>query len=211
VQIASLSRFARALFVCSLLATGLLIVGCDSGGSNSSNSSNGIEIGEPPDKITDGRIAFTGRSDPSNSSQEIYTIGTSGELNRVTNNDISDTQPTWSPDGNRIAFIREGEIHTIKPDGSDLKQVTDDGAGAPAWSPDGSRIAFESFRDGEAEDDIYTIKPDGSDLKQVTDDLMGVMTIFQRGRRMAAALRLPVFARGTLLLRYTPSIQTDRI
>jgi len=35
VEIVSLPRFARAFFACSLLATGLLIVGCDSGGSSS--------------------------------------------------------------------------------------------------------------------------------------------------------------------------------
>jgi Tol biopolymer transport system component len=47
--------------------------------------------------------------------------------------------PTWSV-RNRIAFVREGVIYTIKPDGTALRRLR---SGAePSWSPDGRRLVF---------------------------------------------------------------------
>src|SRR4029450_3651786 len=54
----------------------------------------------------------------------------------------------WSPDGSRLAFYsnRGGvqQIWSVRPDGSDLRQLTDhreSGVLWPVWSPDGTRIA----------------------------------------------------------------------
>jgi TolB protein len=76
--------------------------------------------------------------------------------------------PVWSPDGSRLAFFLtdnddlNGQIFVINPDGSGLRQITDDGDNRwPAWSPDGSRIAF--VRNGL----LHTMAPDGSDLQEV--------------------------------------------
>lgn len=72
----------------------------------------------------------------------------------------------------RIAFVSQGdgngEIYTMKGDGSDLRNLTNDLAddSAPAWSPDGSRIAFVSDRDGNFE--IYTMGVDGSNVVRLT-------------------------------------------
>jgi WD40 repeat protein len=60
------------------------------------------------------------------------------------------TQPTWSPDGSRIAFngwIGRGRgLYTVNRDGSDpttlLGPVPGIGTFDPAWSPDGSTIAY---------------------------------------------------------------------
>ena len=60
------------------------------------------------------------------------------------------------------------EIFTSRPDGSDLKQLTDNGAynAESTVSPDGSRIIFTSTRDGDI--DLYTMKTDGTDVHRLT-------------------------------------------
>ena len=86
----------------------------------------------------------------------------------------------WSPDGERIAFVGQGNppgIYTIGIDGSALTWISDAASG-PAWSPDGRRIAVvvppgEGERiydtDGneyprvDVELALYTFAADGSD------------------------------------------------
>ena len=64
--------------------------------------------------------------------------------------------------------IPDFDIYTSKPDGSDLRRLTDSrGYDAEATlSPDGSRIVFTSTRDGDL--DIYTMNVDGSDVRRLT-------------------------------------------
>jgi Tol biopolymer transport system component len=77
--------------------------------------------------------------------------------------------PSWSPSGARIAFIKDGDLHTIKTDGTGLRHVEatpriyED---SPAWSPDGTRIAFYKYnRDYLG---IFTVRPDGTGLRSLT-------------------------------------------
>src|ERR687887_426940 len=61
---------------------------------------------------------------------------------------ISD--PQWSPDGRRLAFVRDDAIWVIEADGSRESKATGHPAGTsmPRWSPDGHRLAFVSRRRG---------------------------------------------------------------
>ena len=98
--------------------------------------------------------------------------------------------PRPSPDGQWLAFsggTKASDIFVSHPDGSEVKQLTTDGARNqdPRWSPDGSRLAFDSNRGGPY--NIWTINRDGSNLRRLTDSTSG----FQRavfspdGARMA--------------------------
>lgn len=60
------------------------------------------------------------------------------------------------------------EIYTAKPDGSDLRQLTSNGAynAESTLSPDGSRIVFTSTRDGDIE--LYSMRTDGTDVRRLT-------------------------------------------
>jgi len=78
-------------------------------------------------------------------------------------------QPTWSPDGTRIAYVKGDDIFVMNADGSGQARLTDHPASDryPHWSPDGSKIVFDTNRDGNYE--IYVMNPDGSDQVNLTN------------------------------------------
>ncbi|MDH6554550.1 serine hydrolase [Streptomyces sp. SAI-041] len=78
----------------------------------------------------------------------LWTVPTdSGAARRLTSGP-ADTAPAWSPDGDRIAFLRGGngpaQLWLLPTAGGEPEPVTELplGAGAPVWSPDGTAIAF---------------------------------------------------------------------
>jgi Tol biopolymer transport system component len=72
--------------------------------------------------------------------------------------------PTLSPDGNQVAFARNGDIFVKQVDGEALVQLTSSplAESAPAWSPDGRQIAFR--RGGEG---IFVISPLGGGERKI--------------------------------------------
>ncbi|MCY3547210.1 MAG: amidohydrolase family protein [Gemmatimonadetes bacterium] len=82
-------------------------------------------------------------------------------------------QPSWSPDGARVAFQAywDGNYHvwSVAPDGSALRQHTRGPYDhrEPHWSPDGDRIAFSSDRMGSY--DIWMLAVDGGAVTRMTE------------------------------------------
>ena len=85
-----------------------------------------------------------------------------------------ETGPTFSPDGDQVAFMWNGEkgdnpdIYIKMVGSTETRRLTTDPAqdGAPSWSPDGRQIAFVRSRPGEAAGTIHLISPlGGSDRK----------------------------------------------
>lgn len=67
--------------------------------------------------------------------------------------------PSWSPDGARIAFQREGVVYVVGADGMGEARVAD--GEHPAWAPDGRRIALTNAQG------IAVVDVDGSGLRLV--------------------------------------------
>jgi eukaryotic-like serine/threonine-protein kinase len=76
------------------------------------------------------------------------------KLQRITGEAGLQIQPSWSPDGEFVAYAsdRNGNMdNVIQPvSGGAVRQITNDPADdyAPAWSPNGDLLAFRSDRRG---------------------------------------------------------------
>lgn len=71
----------------------------------------------------------------------------------------------WAPDGRRLVFASEGDLFTIRSDGSRLRRLTRSPGVADAfagWSPDASKIAW--LRSGN----VHVMSPDGREQTRVT-------------------------------------------
>src|ERR1700730_10949312 len=102
----------------------------------------------------------------------------------------NDNFPVWSPLGDRIGFTRDTggensyEIFTIRPDGTDLKQLTHSPGNDAhcAWSPDAKYIGFSSSRLGFRDEtplydgspqpyaELFVMNADGSNQRPITSD-----------------------------------------
>jgi dipeptidyl aminopeptidase/acylaminoacyl peptidase len=90
-------------------------------------------------------------------------------------NALLGTDPSWSPDGKSIAFVRNDTsafhyIYIAPMDGSpETRLATPGEAWNPAWAPDGERIAFECSR-SKGMSEICTINKDGTGFVQLTNN-----------------------------------------
>jgi Tol biopolymer transport system component len=123
-----------------------------------------------------GKIAFvTNRNGPPG---EIYVMNPDGSgQQNITNSPASETRPAFSPDGKKIAFVKDFKgISVMNPDGTGLAQILDgasSGLGSitsfPDWSPDGKKIVFNAIPKGSPDGaDIYSINVDGTGLTRLT-------------------------------------------
>jgi len=92
-----------------------------------------------------------------NSEIFIANIDGNNEIN-ISNNAAFDGWPIWSPDGKQIAFAsnrtgpaRTGQIWLMKPDGSDLQQLSHGpwSHAQPAWAFDGQSIYAYQLKETE--------------------------------------------------------------
>ncbi|MFK7846453.1 MAG: BamA/TamA family outer membrane protein [Rhodothermales bacterium] len=112
----------------------------------------------------DGRLAFVTKSGENNSIH-IYDLEGDYLQGSFQFSDLMAIySPTWSPDGERIAFssIDRGgfsDLYIFTLESGVLEKLTDDiyDERDPAWSPDGNRIVFSSDRTGAGKDGAYNL------------------------------------------------------
>jgi hypothetical protein len=140
-----------------------------------------------------GRVRLTSGSQPAWSSSggdivftragDLWRIRADGTGEaRLTDDPGQESDPEWSPDGARIAFIstQDGnpEVYTMRASGTDWRRVTNDPAteAAPQWSPDGTRLLFHRGNN------TFLVNPDGSGL--LTTGIFGEGSWSPDGRRL---------------------------
>lgn len=137
--------------------------------SSPESLANGNLVSSDPTALsqqTEPILAFTARRE--SASFNIYTISTNDvEWTRVTSSTLNDEAPSWSPDGEWLAFYRgEGTTFDIYKarvdDGTEVRLTNTTDNLFPDWSPDGQTIAFERGFD------IWVMKSDGSQQKRLT-------------------------------------------
>lgn len=112
--------------------------------------------------------------------QEIYSIRRDGtRIKRLTNDPAPDHSPVMSPDGSKIAFVRElganrQNILVMNADGTNVVNISRSNFNdiQPSWAPDGTRLVFASDRDARFGPgtylEVYTMNADGSGVQRLT-------------------------------------------
>jgi TolB protein len=154
-----------------------------------------------------------------NPAWDIFVMNVDGSHQiQLTKDPSNELEPSWSPDGTRVAFIsdRNGQnfdIYVMDADGSDVTQLTNDSANefGPVWSPDGTQIVFNSDRNGNVQ--LFIISIDGSNLMQLTKDASnsayadwsrdGKRIVFESDRNTGYANIYVMNADGTNIIQLT--------
>jgi Tol biopolymer transport system component len=160
------------------------------------------------------KITYLRGSDPSGEIyNDIYVMNSDGtrqtRLTKATDTKFFEAgfeSPAWSPDGEKIAFMRTTRVDSVKsfpssaspatgpsglyvmkPDGTDLRKVSKgmSYAQSPLWSPDGKQIAFSGPGGKE-----YVVNADGTELRELLPNVQAHISSYAwspDGKRIAFA------------------------
>ena len=110
--------------------------------------------------------------------RELYTVPSSGgEVKRITDTAINESEARWRPDGQKIGFLSDEsgstQLWEMDPDGSDAEQITDvkDGIFGFKYAPDQKHIFYsKAVKLDEDIHDLFSDLPKAN--ARLEDDLM---------------------------------------
>jgi Tol biopolymer transport system component len=126
------------------------------------------------DVLGTGKLLLDARSSRENLRELPLGAGNTSSPRWLTRGNGTDRQPTYSPDGQWVAFSsnRGGnlDIWAVNRVNGAVRRLTDDAADDwdPAYSPDGRRLLWGSNRSGPYE--VWAANPEGSGPKQLSHD-----------------------------------------
>jgi serine/threonine-protein kinase len=135
--------------------------------------SNGDRNSNPRWSPDNRHIVFTtGKANNANTWEIAQLDIVTNKMTLLTNNNIKDWSPSYSPDGKSILYVVPGQgnaaIALMNSDGSG-SHVLYDGSGyewGANFSPDGNYIVFNS--DATGHDELYLMTADGKQVEQLT-------------------------------------------
>ncbi len=172
----------------------------DGAGQGLRRLTNARASGRPafsPDRT---QLVFPGPfTDDSDGRYCLYLVGADGrDLRRITQPRTADADPSWSPDGQTIAFVRDptGAMDPTSwrlltmpaTGGGQVQRVPTPGAREPAWSPDSRRIAFA------AGGLLYVVEADGTGLTMLA----------------GGSVRSPAWSPDGLTIAFTQRLSAER-
>jgi TolB protein len=184
----------RALF---LLVAAAAVLECAAAAGSSTEATG------PNGKIAFIRAAPTGGTDV-----HIVVTNADGSGERqLTEGNVQDFEPAWSPDGQRLAFVRRVSSHgidvfVINADGSGLRQLTrtPGDEGDVAWSPDGRSLAFARYADPSvagAPGGVFVVELASGDSRRLTRSPVNVVDLSWAANRQRIAFAT---ARGVIFV-----------
>jgi len=129
-------------------------------------------------------------SDPRGVSEDIWIAGLDGSAPRKI---AQGSGPAVSPRGDRIAFLRAGQVWLASTDGRTPAAQAFEARGAcegPAWSPDGDSISFTSNRGDHGLIGVYRIRAGTLRYVDPSSDFDGAPAWSADGRSIAF-IRIP--------------------
>ena len=94
---------------------------------------------------------------------------------QLTNNEVDDGFPSFSPDGQKIVFVSHRannyDIFIMNQNGTELQQLTHTVSGdyQPSFSPDGLQIVYVSNRNNDYE--LFIMDSDGQNQRPLTNSV----------------------------------------
>jgi dipeptidyl aminopeptidase/acylaminoacyl peptidase len=140
----------------------------------------------------------------------VVDVATGRALQVTSGDDWNDTDPQWSPDGTRIAFVsnrtgkafdedRNTDVWVINANGGPLTKISDHAEGdtSPRWSPDGQTIAFLSAVPEKSHPRIWLAASGGNAVSKTAADNVDLIPSQLRWAEGGKALYFETGYKGT--------------
>jgi dipeptidyl aminopeptidase/acylaminoacyl peptidase len=143
----------------------------------------------------------------------IVDVASGGSTQLTSGDEWNDSDPQWSPDGRRIAFVSdrtgkafdEGhntDVWTIDANGGPLTKISDhrEADTSPRWSPDGQTIAFLSAVPEKSHPRIWLASSNGGGASRTAADNVDLIPSALRWAERGKALYFETGFHGTTQL-----------